>query len=185
MAMKYFTYDLVAAANDWIEQTEQARLEADQRFSQAELQYHRSLGELKTRISRQAWSFFESGSGRWGLHDGRLISLCVGDALEYGPDGASPFCVNHQRTVARVVFVNHERDLLYTFELRQISSMRTDLKRSEPPNRCLGDLFTYEIISVDKDLMQLGFLFAAGGSIVAQFKKLIFRRQRLTVLSPD
>jgi len=43
----------------------------------------------------------------------------------------------------------------------------------------LGDLFTYEIVAVDKDLLQLGFLFASGASIVAQFTRLVFRRQRI------
>jgi hypothetical protein len=179
VSMKYFTYELIAAANDWTEQCEEMRLDADRRFWEADKQYHSSLQELRPRISGQAWHFFENGHGRWGLHDGRLISLSIGDGLDYRPDGTRPFRVNHQRTVARILFLNHEQDLLYTFDLRGVDRMRDDLLRCEAPNWCLGDLFTYEITAIDKNLLQLGFLFASGATIVAEFTKLIFRRQRI------
>lgn len=76
--MKYFTYDLIAAANDWIEQAEQARLTAEQRFLNTVKDYRRSLFEVKPRISTTAWEFFDSGNGPSGLHDGRLASLSIG-----------------------------------------------------------------------------------------------------------
>ncbi len=177
--MKYFTYEIIAAANGWIEQTEQMRLDADLRFKEVINQYHSSLRELKPRISRQAWNFFENGYGRWGLHDGRLISLAIGDGLDYRPNGSAPFRLNHQQTAARVVFLNYEQDLLSNFDLRRISYIRSDLMNCELPNWCLGDLLTYEIVAVDENLLQLGFLFASGASIVAQFKRLIFRRRRI------
>ena len=178
--MKYFTYELIAAANDWTEQSEAMRLNANQRFSEVEKQYHSSLEELRPRISRQAWHFFANGHGRWGLHDGRLISLSIGDGLDYRPDGTAPFRVNHQRTVARIVFLNYEQHLLYTFDLRGVSRMHNDLLRCEwVANWCLGDLYTYEISVVDKKQLQLGFLFASGAEIDAQFTKLIFSRQRI------
>jgi hypothetical protein len=154
------------------------RLDAERRYWETVKHYHGSLQELKPRVGRQAWNFFENGFGRWGLHDGRLISLSVGDGLDYRPDGSAPFRINHQRTSARVVFLNLEQDLLYTFELRGVNRMRSDLM-CEAPKQCLGDLFTYEIVAVDKDLLQLGFLFASGASIVAQFTRLVFRRQRI------
>jgi hypothetical protein len=143
-------------------------------------QYHRSLQDLKPRISRQAWNFFENGYGRWGLHDGRLISLSIGDGLDYRLDGNVPFRINHQRTTARVKFLNYEQDLFYTFDLRGISRVRSDLMKCEARNWDLGDLFTYEIVAVDENLLQLGFPFASGASIGAQFKKLIFRKKRIT-----
>jgi hypothetical protein len=177
--VRYFTYELIAAANDWIDQTEQSRLDASRQFEKACIQYHRALEKLRPRISKPAWNFFEFGYGQTGLHDGRLVSLSVGDGLDYRANGTVPFRLNRQTTAARIVFLNHEQDLIYTFDLRGINSMRTELMRSEAPNWCLGDLFTYEIIALDKDLLQLGFLFASGASIITHFRKLIFRRQRL------
>ena len=58
--------------------------------------------------------------------------------------------------------------------------MHNDLLRCEwVANWCLGDLYTYEISVVDKKQLQLGFLFASGAEIDAQFTKLIFSRQRI------
>src|SRR5260370_34148427 len=127
--MKYFTNELVAAANDWIEQTEQRRLDAERQFLETVKQYHRSLQDLKLRISRQAWNFFENGYGRWGLHDGRLISLPIGDGLDYRPDGSSPFRINHQRTTALVTFLNYEQNLIYNFHPPGTSRERGGLTR--------------------------------------------------------
>ncbi len=45
--------------------------------------------------------------------------------------------------------------------------------------KSIGDLFTYELTAVDKDSLQLGFLFAVGASIVIQFRRLVFRRRRI------
>jgi hypothetical protein len=178
--MKYFTYELVASANDWIDQTEQARLDACRRFEESAEQYRMSLKQVKSRISTQAFNFFENGHGRWGLHDGRLISLTAGDGLDYRPDGTSPFRLNRQRTTARAVFINYEQDLLYTFQLRGIVRIFAELVPDASPSiGCVGDLFIYEIVAVDENLLQLGFLFASGASIVAQFSKLTFRRQRI------
>jgi hypothetical protein len=64
--MKHFTYDLIAAANDWIEQSDGARLEAERQFALVQRQYRDSLREIKPRISRAAWNFFDSGHGHSG-----------------------------------------------------------------------------------------------------------------------
>jgi hypothetical protein len=93
VSMKYFTNELVAAANDWIEQSQQTRLDADRAFWEAARQYQNSLQELRPRISRQAWRFFACEHIRWGLHDASLRSLSVGDGLDYRPDSTRPFRV--------------------------------------------------------------------------------------------
>jgi hypothetical protein len=177
--MKHFTYDLIAAANDWIQQPEEAHLEAERRFESVHRQYQDSLREIKPRISAAAWNFFDSGHGHSGLHDGRLISLSIGDGLDYRADGTSPFRVNRQKSIVRIVFLNYEQDLIYTFDARGINSIRADLYRGDAPNWSLGDLYTYEICAADEGLLQLGFLFATGASVVVQFRRLVFRRQRV------
>lgn len=45
--------------------------------------------------------------------------------------------------------------------------------------KSLGDLFTYELTSPDEESLQLGFLFASGATVIAQFRRLVFRRRRL------
>ena len=56
--MKYFTYELIAAANDWIDQTNQELRVAEKRLNSAIQKYQRELESLKPRISGAAWNFF-------------------------------------------------------------------------------------------------------------------------------
>jgi len=178
--MKYFTYNLVAAANDWIEQTEEESRSAERQFWATVEDYRRHLEGLKSRVSRPAWDFFRHGFGRYGLHDARLLSLCVGDGLGYTPDGASPFLLNRQHASARIEFLNYEQDLHYLFDLRGMSRLQNDLVIEEDSYaKSIGDLFTYELTAVDEIHLQLGFLFASGSSVIIQFRRLVFRRRRI------
>jgi hypothetical protein len=178
--MKYLTYNLIAAANDWVEQTEDERRLAENRLRSAVESYRHELGILKPRVSREAWEFFRHGSDRYGLHDARLLSFIVGDGLDYVPDGSQPFLINRQRAAAHVEFLNHEQDFHYRFDLRGVSRVRGDLFVDEESYaKSIGDLYTYELTEIDKDTLQLGFLFATGASVIVQFQRLLFRRRRV------
>jgi hypothetical protein len=178
--MKYFTYELIAAANDWVEQTRPELLRAGKRFNSAVEDYRRALESLKPRVSGAAWDFFRHGFGEQGLHDARLLSLKVGDGLNYTPDGGSPFLLNRQRTLAIVEFLNYEQSLHYVFDLRGVSRVTSDLFAGEQSfAKSLGDLYIYELTAIDEKGLQLGFLFASGASVVVQFQRLVFRRRRI------
>lgn len=173
--MKYITYNLVAAANDWIEQSEDEHRQAEKRFRSAIEDYRRELEGLKSRVSQAAWNFFWHGFGQYGLHDARLLFLRVGDGLDYVPNGSLPFMLNRQRTSARVEFLNYEQNFHYSFDLRSVSRVQSDLfVEEESYAKSIGDLFTYELTAMNEDNLQLGFLFASGASIIIQFRKLVF-----------
>lgn len=72
--MRYFTFELLAAANDWVEQSEAAQKEAEARFAKAEREYWQQLEGLESRISRAAWKFFRYGFYSESLHDGEMYS---------------------------------------------------------------------------------------------------------------
>jgi len=178
--MKYFSYNLIAAANDWIEQSEEEYLQAEKRFWSFVEDYHHELDDLKSRVSQKAWHFFRHGFGRYGLHDARLISFNIGDGLDYVVDGSSPFLVNRQKTFVRLEFLNYEQDLHYLFDLRGIKSVLSNIfVENDSASKSIGDLYTYELTKIDGDILQLGFLFASGATIIVQFRKLVFRRQRI------
>lgn len=178
--MKYFTYELIAASNDWIEQDKRALRRATKRMETAVRQYRYELESLKTRISQPAWKFFRYGFGNKGLHDARLLSFRIGDGLDYEPDGKAPFRLNAQRTSVALEFLNYEQDLHYVFQLRGIASVSCSLFREEHSYaKSLGDLYIYELTRADKDNLRLGFLFASGATIVAEFQRLVFRMKRL------
>jgi hypothetical protein len=179
--MKYFTYELIAATNDWIDQTREELRLAEKRLGSAIEKYQHELESLKSRISGEAWNFFRYGRDERGLHDARLLSLRVGDGLNYKPDGASPFRLNRQRTSAIVEFLNYEQNLHYVFDLRGVNSVSSQLFVDEQLfAKSLGDLYIYELTAIDDQGLQLGFLFASGASVVIQFRRLVFRRRRIT-----
>lgn len=173
---QYFTYELITAANDWIDQAAKERRRAEKRFARAVENYYRELEEIKPRLSQSAWKFFRHGFAETGLHDGRLLSLTVGDGLNYLPDGTSPFRLNHQRASARVEFLNYEQTFRYSFELRQLKRAGINLYLDEPGERSLGDLYTYELTRAKGKSLRLGVLFASGADIDFEFRSLVFKR---------
>lgn len=180
LGMRYFTYELIAAANDWITQSQTARRNAEQRLQSILKEYQRRLDALEHRVSRGAWQFFRYGFGSKSLHDGRLLSLRVGDGLTYTPNGSSPFFLNRQRASAIIEFLNYEQDLHYVFDLRGINRIFSDLfVEKESYARSVGDLYIYELTDAGNDRLRLGFLFASGASIVVEFETMVFRRKRI------
>jgi hypothetical protein len=178
--MRYFTYDLIAAANDWIPQSVKARRNAEKRLAAVLKKYQRQLDALENRMSRSAWQFFRYGFGSRSLHDGRLLALKVGDGLNYTPTGTFPFFLNRQRTSAIIEFLNYEQDLHYVFDLRGVRHFYSDLfPEKESYAKSVGDLYTYELTASGKDGLRLGFLFASGASIVVDFERMVFRKKRV------
>lgn len=178
--MKYFTMDLISAANGWNGQTIPELRLAEKRFASVVKKYYRELETLKPRISKPVWDLFRYGYAETGLHDARLLSLRVGDGLDYRVDGVSPFRLNRQRTSTIVEFLNYEQSFHYVFDLRGLNRINCDLfVEAESYAKSLGDLYIYELTAFDEKLLQLGFLFATGATIAIQFERLVFRRRRI------
>ena len=174
--MRYFTYELIAAANDWVDQTPKERQQAEKRFARAVTNYHRELEKLNQRLSQSAWKFFRYGFSETGLHDGRLLSFAFGDGLNYVPDGNSPFRLNHEKTSGRVEFLNYQQTFRYAFELRGLQRAGVNLCLEQVGKRNLGDLFTYELTRARGESLRLGFLFTSGTEIDLEFRSLVFKR---------
>jgi hypothetical protein len=84
--LRYFSYDLIAAGNDWVHQTRADEARALKKLARLTERYREELDQLTSRIGRRAWQFFRYGYGPTGLHDGRLLSMTVGDGLDYAAD---------------------------------------------------------------------------------------------------
>ena len=177
--MKYFTPELVAAANDWVEQSAAEYRRADEEFRATAERYVTELKGLKPRIPAPAWEFFRCGYAETGLHDAILLSLSVGDAPRGSPDNLPSLAHGWRRAAARVELLNYERTLHYTFGLRGLKRLRGDLFLVEWSHDRLGDLFTYELTEAATGALQFGLLFASGGFVVLEFERLLFRRRRL------
>jgi hypothetical protein len=178
--MKYFTYDLLCGANDWIEQTDEEREHSEREFDAASMKYRHELEGIRPRISKPAWEFFRNGYGQTGLHDGTLLSANVSDNFNYVPDGSTPLLVNRLKLSTRIEFLNYEQDRHYTFDLRGVSHYMADLYSEEwRAAKSVGDLYLCELTAASDEELQLGFLFASGASIVTRFRKMVFRWRRV------
>jgi hypothetical protein len=179
--MKYFTLDYLQEGWEmWFDKTEEERREIEKRHDLILEEYLRELESLKHRVGKKTWEFFRHGRDEYGLHDGRLLSFCVGDGLDYVPDGSSPFLINRQETSAKIEFLNHEQSFHYTFTLLGVGRVRSDISVDKDMRaESIGDLMICELTAVDEDYLQLGFPFASGSTIVIQFQQLIFKRKRI------
>jgi hypothetical protein len=178
--MKYLSYELIATTNEWTNPTQRELRLAKKGLHSAFEKYRRELESLRPRLSKAAWDFFMYGRDEYGLHDARLLSLRIGDGLDYTPDGSSSFRLNHQHTSAILEFLNYEQSLHYTFDLRRVSRVQSDLfAYEESSSKSLGDLYLLELTASEGETLQLGFLFASGASLVLEFRRLVFRRRRI------
>jgi hypothetical protein len=177
--LKYFSYDLIAAGNDWIRQTRADEARALKKLARLTERYLVELDQLKSRIGLRGWQFFRHGYGPTGLHDGRLLSMTVGDGLNYTAEGKEPFRRNRQALIARLEFLNYEEEFYYVFELRGVTQVCSNIFPDDGSSKGIDDLYTYELVGIDDHDLQLGFLFASGATIIVQFHELRFRRRRI------
>ncbi|HEX5873883.1 MAG TPA: hypothetical protein VFY60_04485 [Pyrinomonadaceae bacterium] len=177
--MRYFTYDVISAANGWGGKSKAEQRKGEARYTLVFEKYKEQLESLESRISRGAYQFFRYGFGSTGLHDARLLSIRAGDGLNYVPGGEQPFLLNRQRLSVVVEFLNYEQTAHYMFDLRKVSRLTCDLfVEEESYAKSVGDLYTYELNGIGDEL-ELGLLFASGATITVQFGTLVFRKKRL------
>lgn len=176
--MKYFTYERIEAANDWIEQSESKHEKAKEDFRKAGKLYFEELESIKQRVSKPAWEFFRYGFAEYGLHDARLLSFNIGDNEVYS--AAKSAFERKRGTSAKIHFLSQTRKYYYTFDLRGVKSSKLDISIDEDLyEKNIGDLFAYELTEFDSEFLQLGFFFASGAEINVIFRKLVFKRQSL------
>ena len=170
----------MSAANNWINQSDKQLNLAENRFWKTVDDYNLSLDRLKPRISISAWQFFRHGFAETGLHDGRLLTFNIGDGLNFVTDGKVPFRLNKQGVGACIEILNYEQTFHHVFELRGLKNATMNIVLEEiTGNKCIGDIFTYELTALDNEYLRLGFLFAKGAEIEISFRKLVYKRHHL------
>lgn len=178
--MKYFTKEFIRAYNSPTRSAAE-RKRMDRKLRRNSRAYGRQLEKLRTRLSRQAWNFFYCGFARWGLHDARLLSFVAGDGLDYQANGKYPFRRNNQKLKVRIQILNYQQNLLYTFTCTGIRKAVFDFPTEDPlwVRGQVDDLHSYELTAVNRRFLRLEFLFVSGSTILVEFARLKFRRQRI------
>ena len=171
--MKYFSYDLIAKANEWTTEDPAVQSAASQELNLQTEAYYQELDELRGRVPESAWKFFRYGYAETGLHDGRLVSMNIGDNV---PGRRINGAVG---TGASVVFLSFGERFLYSFGLESVISCNANLGiDSTLADRNLGDLYTYELTREKDHWLRINFLFATGSEIEITFERLKFKRTK-------
>jgi hypothetical protein len=183
--LKYFPYKLIADANGWTGKSQRAQNAAHLRFEQNCTNYFRQLSGVRKRVSPSAWRFFRYGIQDESLHDATLISMTGGDDINEKSTRSPSWYRNVARMRVRLVFLSYAGDRTRTFECVGVRRLRCDLSVDGPLERNLGDLYTYELRPADRRHLALSFLFASGGEIDVEFRKLNFRTRRHKITKPE
>jgi|WetSurMetagenome_2_1015567.scaffolds.fasta_scaffold677127_1 hypothetical protein len=174
--MKFFPYELIASANDWLDESPKAVRRAISQLEKASTAYNHHLNQIRQRVSSRAWQFFRYGVMDKSLHDATLLRLVTGDTLSSTSRGHFDRR-NRSRITASFEFLSFNESWIAEFNCKNVQSVKADL-RSEPPMLWnLGDLFIYELRAASPTTLALGFLFASGSEIEIEFGKLVFRRR--------
>jgi hypothetical protein len=170
--VKFITYDLVASANGWGDETEAQQRAALLRFDQAVKAYERHLDRAKPKVPATAWRFFRHGNPENTLHDARLLRLIAGDS----PKGRHGSSAGRGRFVAflNLEFLSHGEDRLYAFEFKGLRRLASALA-IRGGERDLGDLYAYELRAAPHGRLAFSFLFATGATIDVECERLGFR----------
>jgi|SRR5882762_1456616 hypothetical protein len=153
----------------------------DRGFKRPFRAYQKQLAKLEGRVSRQAWNFFAFGFRRWGLHDARLLAFSVGDGLDHLADGRQQFDKNKQRAKVRILILNREQTLLYSFVCTDVRKVvfKYPVQNTRWDSRQIELLETYELTAVNKRYLSLEFLFSSNATLLVEFGQLKFKRQRV------
>lgn len=179
--MKYFAHE----SSEGTQRTSLSgaqRKALDRRFERSLKAYEKQLAKLEGRISRQAWNFFAFGFGGWGLHDARLLAFSVGDGLDDPADERKRLDLNKQKVKVRILILNREQTLFYSFVCTDIrtAAFNYPVQDTRWDSRRVEHLLAYELTAVNKHYMSLEFLFSSNVTLLVEFGRLKFRRQRVS-----
>jgi hypothetical protein len=168
--MKYFKKELWAASNsDDGNERKQAEAEWYRKFSE----YEKQLEQIRLRLSASASKFF----GKVSLHDGTLLSLSVGDAL----DSTEEIPIRRRKTQMRIIVTSIDNPGTYTLQYSGIRQAVVDFPSATPLFYDLGDSFGDwgydELTDAGDGFFRHEVLFASGATIAIEFKH--FKHKRI------
>ncbi len=172
--MKYFTKDLWLAWNKRGPIDPQKAIEIG---NEAFDNYRRELEQLRTRLETETYEFFTTES----LHDGRVLSFIVGDAIDHEVGGVKPFDINARQTAVRIQVFGSQMDVIYTLSYEGIRRVVFDFPSDEPlfyyEEGNIGDWGYDEISAPDAKYLRHEVLFSSGTSVIIEFKKFSYSKE--------
>ncbi len=153
--MKFFTYNLISAANGWGTESDAQQKAASKRFNRVCESYKNYLDKAKPKVSEAAWKFFRDGNPENTLHDGQLLSIQT------------------KKSTVTIRIKDYYGRKIYTFKC--LGANQLDFARKlNALSSNFGEIYAYEIRTDLKKQLVLEFLLSNGDNITIKFKRLLF-----------
>lgn len=134
--------------------------------------YYVQLNLIKLRLSKNGQRFF----GKCSLHDGKLLSFSVGDAL----DGIQKSKINQLKTKVRIKIESAENNSIYLLKYSDIRTCKVDFPSDRPLFYLEGGSFDDwgydELTDAGKGYLRHEILFSSGAIILIDFRHFSFER---------
>jgi hypothetical protein len=160
-----------------------AALERMRQWVESNRLYHEHLAEIADRLGAAAYNFFHLGWADTGLHDGILLSLSFGDHIGFIDTLPPRLRFGRGMTVLEMKIVNYNLDTLHVFTFKGLKSVVVDIPSDKPlwfePGGKLGSIYSYEVVSASPEYLTIEWLLDSGGTILVDFKKLLYKKKKL------
>jgi len=171
--MKYYTKELWAGIN----QRDRKRAEeAERQWCKNDRMYQKYLKRVRPQLTKSAKNFF----GKVNLHDGALISFSTGDVIKRKKHFVSP------KSFAEINVVESTGKYVYTLLYAELRKCLVDYHPDAPHSA--GDYWTYDDWGYDEfsltrdKWMRHEILFLSGATILLEFRRFSYRRERFEEL---
>lgn len=172
--MKYFTKDLWLGANT---QNESRYREASEQWNASFRDYQAQLKTLEYRLDEAAYRFFIEEN----LHDGRVLSFTVGDAIHHDTRGSVLFDINLHNPTVEIRALGSQLDVRYILMYSKLRRVQFDYPSENPlffrEGEHIGDWGYDELTAADNDYLRHEVLFASGSTILIEFKDFSYERE--------
>ena len=170
--MKYFTRELWLAGN-----SESEKREALEQWNTNLRNYQAQLHKLQHRLDESAFSFFTEEN----LHDGRVISFTVGDAIHHDIHAGDLLNINVHNPSVEIKVLGCQLDAQYTLKYSKVRRVLFDYPSETPlfhqEGDHIGDWGYDELTAADNNYLRHEVLFASGTIILIDFKDFSYQRE--------
>lgn len=168
--MKFFKKELWARINS---DDENEREQANAEWDQNNAAYYEHLKQLRPRLPVNASRFF----GKISLHDGTLLSISLGDAI----DSTEEIPLRKRKTRIRMIVAFLDNPETYILQYSGIRQIFIDFPSATPLFYDLGDSFGYwgydELTDAGDGFLRHEVLFDSGATIAIEFKHFKYNKK--------
>jgi len=172
--MKYFTKELWLGGNS---RSEAELRKVSEQWNINFQDYQEQLQALQHRLTESAYRFFSEEN----LHDGRLISFTVGDAIHHDTHGSDLFDINLHNPTVEIKVLGSQLDVEYTLKYSKLRRVQFDYPSETPlfheEGEHIGDWGYDELTAIDDNYLRHEVLFASGTTILIDFKDFSYERE--------